>query len=97
MTHESSLMAALMRTIEQTARAHSARRVTAVRVQVGALVQISPDHLRDHVEEAARGTMAEGCRVEVEVLDDPADTRAQHVIVDSVELEMDAAENGRIG
>ena len=97
MTHESSLMTNLMRAIEQAARAHGARRVTAVRVQVGALVPISPDHLRDHFKDASRGTVAEGCRMDVEVLDDPADARAQHIVVESLELETDAAENGGIG
>lgn len=97
MTHESSLMTNLMRTIEQAALEHGARRVTAVRVQVGVLVPIAPDHLRDHFEDASRGTVAEGCRMDVEVLDDPADARAQHIVVESLELETDAAENGGIG
>jgi hydrogenase nickel incorporation protein HypA/HybF len=90
--HESSLLTGLMRTVESTARTYGARRVTAVRLQLGALVQISAEHLREHLVEAARGTLAEGCRVDVDLLDDPCDARAQQVVLESVELETDAGE-----
>jgi hydrogenase nickel incorporation protein HypA/HybF len=86
MTHELSLMADMLRKVERVAHAEDAERVVAVCVRLGALAHISPDHLREHFEAAARGTVAEGARVDVEVNDDIDDPQAQEIVLLSVEV-----------
>lgn len=85
--HESSLMADMRRKLEAVAREQDATRIVAIHVQIGALAQISAAHLREHLTEAARGTAAEGARVEIEELDDAGDPRAQSVLLSAVEVE----------
>ena len=46
--HEASLMVALMRNIDAVAAQEGADRVTAVRVRLGALSHMTPDHFRVH-------------------------------------------------
>jgi len=85
--HESSLMRALLRDVEAVAAAEGAPRVAAIAVRIGALAEMSPAHFREHFDEAARGTLAEGARCDVELsaaFDDPG---AQHVTLVSVEVE----------
>jgi hydrogenase nickel incorporation protein HypA/HybF len=56
-------------------------------VKLGALSHFSPDHFREHFEQASRGTVAEGASLEIELLTDISDPRAQDVIVESVDIE----------
>ncbi|MFN8544658.1 MAG: hydrogenase/urease maturation nickel metallochaperone HypA [Candidatus Binatia bacterium] len=67
--HEHSLLRALMTQVEAAARAHGAARVRVVRVKLGPLAHLDPEHLRHHFAAAARGTAAEGARLEIEVTD----------------------------
>jgi hydrogenase nickel incorporation protein HypA/HybF len=69
------------------ARDQGAQRVVALKVKVGALSHISPEHFREHFETAAAGTIAEGVRLEIETLTDEYDPHAQDILLDSVELE----------
>lgn len=85
--HEPSLMADLMRKLAEVARTHHARRIITIRVQLGALSHISPEHFQDHFELAVRGSAAEGCQLDIEVLADPRDPRAQDLVLLSVDLE----------
>jgi hydrogenase nickel incorporation protein HypA/HybF len=85
--HEASLMKNLIGKVEQLAREHGASRVTSLSVKLGALSHFSPDHFREHFEHASRGTVAEGASLEIEVLTDIADPRAQDVILDSAQIE----------
>ena len=64
--HEISLLRGLMRQIEAAARSHGAERVSVVRLKLGPLAHIEPDHLREHFAQAARGTMADSARLEIE-------------------------------
>lgn len=66
--HERSLIADLMRKIAAIAREESARKVISVKVQLGALCHLSAPHLREHFAQAAGGTVAEGARLDIEVL-----------------------------
>jgi hydrogenase nickel incorporation protein HypA/HybF len=84
--HERGLIEPLLRQLETVAAAENARRVRAVRVWLGALSQCSPAHFAAHFATAARGTVAEGARLEITVSDDLADPDAGHVRIDSVEL-----------
>jgi hydrogenase nickel incorporation protein HypA/HybF len=78
----------LMREIDVRARAEGARRVTAVRVQLGALSHFSEGHFREHFADAAGGTLAEGARIEAELRTDPTEPGAQGVVLESIELEL---------
>lgn len=86
MTHELTLLAGIMRRIDAIARAENAQRIVAIRVRLGALAQISPEHFREHFEDAARGTVAEGARVDVELGEDVDDPLAQEIVLESVEV-----------
>jgi hydrogenase nickel incorporation protein HypA/HybF len=85
--HEFSLINDLMRKINSIAHDQSARRVVGVKMTLGALSHISADHFRDHFTAAARGTIAEGARLEIETLRDEHDPHAQDILLESVEVE----------
>jgi hydrogenase nickel incorporation protein HypA/HybF len=78
----------LMRTIAAQAEAEGARRVTRIRVKLGALSHFTPAHFREHFEDAARGTLAEGAEVEAELRTDPTEDNAQGVVLESIDVEM---------
>lgn len=77
--HESGMMKGLMREIERAVADRAGCRVASVKVSVGVLTQMSPDHFRHHFEEAAAGTPAEGATLDVEVIDDLTDEAALDV------------------
>jgi hydrogenase nickel incorporation protein HypA/HybF len=85
--HEKRLMDHLMREIEVRARAEGGERVTRVRVRLGALSHFTGEHFREHFEDASRGTVAEGARVEAEVGLDPTDPAAQGVVLEELDVE----------
>lgn len=85
--HEFSLIKDLMRKIAALAAEQGAAKVTGVRVKLGALAHISPDHFREHFEEAAIGTVAEGAQLVVDLNPDETDPHAQDILLDSVEVE----------
>ncbi len=86
--HEQALMDDLMRKLESAAAAEGARRVTRIRVRLGALSHFSPEHFREHFEDAARGTIAEGATVEATSEHDPTEPGAQSVLLESVDVEL---------
>lgn len=86
--HELSLISDLMRKIHQVAREQGAEKIARVKVRLGALAHISPDHFREHFEEAAAGTAAEGVQLEVEQMTDQTDRHAQDILLESVEVEV---------
>lgn len=87
--HELSLMADLMRTIQRIAHEQGARRVSRVKVVLGALAHISSAHLREHFDHASRGTLCEGAQLEVSVSADVHDPAAQDIVLESVDVEVD--------
>ncbi len=84
--HESSLMQGFMQQLQTLAQQNQAERVTAVRVKVGALTHFSAEHFLEHFEEAAKGTLAEGATVDVELLEDIDDPRAQDIVLDEFDI-----------
>jgi hydrogenase nickel incorporation protein HypA/HybF len=68
--HEMSLLRGLLGQIETLARQNQARRVTVVRLKLGPLAHIEPAHLREHFLDAARGTIAESARLEIETTEE---------------------------
>ncbi len=85
--HEASLMKDLMGKIETLGEAENARRVIMVRVWLGALSHMSPEHFREHFAHSSSGTLAEGAALEFEVSGDISDPNAQALILQSIEVE----------
>lgn len=84
--HEFSLLKDIFRKIEQVAIENKVKRVSAVKVRIGALAHISGEHFREHFEHAAPGTSAEGARLDVEVSTNQDDPRAQEIVLEYVEV-----------
>ena len=81
--HERALMRDLLARVDEAARAEGATRVTSVRVRVGPLSHFTPEHLREHFTDAARGTIADGASVVV-----APDGVGADVVLESLELEL---------
>jgi hydrogenase nickel incorporation protein HypA/HybF len=84
--HEFSLLKDLLHKIKTIAEDNDSDKVIGVKIKLGALAHISPDHLREHFDQAVVGTVAEGAKLEVESLTDMSDPHAQEIILDSVEV-----------
>jgi len=63
------------------------QKITRAKVWLGALSHISADHFREHFVEGTRGTVAEGAELEVEISDDTENSRAQDILLLSVDVE----------
>ena len=85
--HEHSLIADLIRKIEAIARENHAQRVVKVKLRLGALSHMSPQHMREHFAAAAQGTLAQGAVLESELSTDIDDPRARDIVLDSVDVE----------
>jgi hydrogenase nickel incorporation protein HypA/HybF len=85
--HETSLIPDLLEKINQVARDNKATKITAVDLEIGALAAISPDHLREHFDEAAVGTPAEGAELRIAVSDNPLDANAFAIRLVAVEVD----------
>jgi hydrogenase nickel incorporation protein HypA/HybF len=87
--HEKALMDDLMGKILAVAEAEGGARVTRVTVWLGALSHFTPEHFEEHFVDASAGTIAEGAQVVAVLDDDPADPRAQGVVLESVAVASD--------
>jgi hydrogenase nickel incorporation protein HypA/HybF len=85
--HEASLMADVLRRIETVAAIGHAGRVTGVAVWLGALSHLSPEHFTEHFVAASHGTIVEGAALRITASDDLEHAAAQHVLIESVEVE----------
>lgn len=85
--HELSLMRDLMKKIVEIADREGARRVVEVKIWLGALSHMSPDHFAEHFSEVADGTVAKGARLNVETSDDIHDPNAQSILFRGLEIE----------
>ncbi len=59
-----------------------------IRVHLGALSHFTPEHFREHFDDAARGTLAEGALVEAELGTDITAPDATGVVLESIEVEL---------
>ena len=84
--HESSLMKDLLEKIEKIASDSGSSKVVAVKVKLGAMSDITPEHFGEHFEEAVLGTVAEGARLDIEQMTDISSPTAQDILLDSVEV-----------
>lgn len=81
--HETGLT---RRLVELALARAEGRPLRAVGVRIGALTGISPAHLREHWDEAVRGTAAASARLEVQASEDPLDAHAAGVVLLWVEV-----------
>jgi hydrogenase nickel incorporation protein HypA/HybF len=88
--HEKALMDDLMAKILEVADAEGGLRVKRIRVHLGALSHFTPEHFREHFDDAARGTLAEGAAIEAEAGTDLTAPDANGVVLESVEVEVGA-------
>ncbi len=84
--HEFSLMADLFRKIENISQDNGRKKIVGVKVKLGALSHITPDHFSEHFVEFSKGTPAEGAKLDVVQLEDQSDLNAQDILLDSVEV-----------
>ncbi|EDY82694.1 hypothetical protein VDG1235_2317 [Verrucomicrobiia bacterium DG1235] len=84
--HELSLLNDLFKKIETVVMDNNAERATHVTVQLGALAHISPNHLREHFDQAKPGTSAENADLEVH-LTEQNHPQAQDIMLESIEVE----------
>jgi hydrogenase nickel incorporation protein HypA/HybF len=85
--HEQSLIVNLMKKIGEVSLREGGARVKGVSVWIGALAHFSKDHFREHFEEGAKGTVADGAELRMELSEDISDPNAQSVLLRSVDLE----------
>jgi hydrogenase nickel incorporation protein HypA/HybF len=86
--HEKALMDDLMAKVLEVARAEGGGRVKRIRVHLGALSHFTPEHFREHFDDAARGTLAEGALVQAELGTDITAPDATGVVLESIEVEL---------
>jgi hydrogenase nickel incorporation protein HypA/HybF len=86
--HELSLIADLIGKINALAQGQGAAKVLSVRIKLGALSHVSAAHVREHFARAARGTVAQGAQLDIEVLTDITDPHVHEILLDSVEVEV---------
>ena len=86
--HETGVVRNLVRKITVAAGDAGAQRISGVEVWLGALSQFSPEHFREHFEEEAVGTLAEGAALSITASTDSMDPDAQHVVVRGLDLEI---------
>ena len=85
--HEQSLIINLIKQIESIAKENEARKVTAVRIKLGALSHTSPEHFREHFEPLAVGTVVDGAQLEFMISEDMDDPYAQDILIESIDIE----------
>lgn len=63
--HEMSLAESVREIVEDTARAHGAHRVVAVRLEIGKLAQVEIDAMRFAFDVVRRGSLAAAARLDI--------------------------------
>lgn len=86
--HELSLIADLIRKVIAIAHEEGATKVLGATITLGALCHLSASHLREHFAHVARGTIAEGAHLEITLLTDVRDPRAQEIVLERVEIQV---------
>ena len=79
-----SMLRGLIKQVLAIAKQHNARHIISVRLKVGPLAHIEPDHLREHFHDAALGTIIEGAKLLIETTDELHDLTLESVELGSV-------------
>jgi hydrogenase nickel incorporation protein HypA/HybF len=85
--HETALVRDVVRRIEDLAQATGARRITGAKIWLGALSHLSAEHFREHYAIEAQGSIAAGAILTIEASSDLDHPDAQHVRLESVDLD----------
>jgi len=85
--HEHSLMKSLISKISITVEQNGGIFASRITVTLGALSNMSPDHFREHFEEAARGSVAQDAILDIRVNDDIHHEDSQWIRLESVDVE----------
>ncbi len=64
--HEMALAESILQIVETHARNAGAEKVTVVRLEIGALSHVEIPALRFGLEAVTQGSMAEGCKIEID-------------------------------
>jgi hydrogenase nickel incorporation protein HypA/HybF len=70
--HEMSLAESVRQIVDETARSNGARRVAAVRLEIGKLAQVEIDAMRFAFDVVMRGSLADAARLEIVEVDGSA-------------------------
>jgi len=84
--HEWRFAHSLVTDIARAAALHDAIKVLTVKIRVGPLAGISPDHLREQFRIAALGSIAEGASLEIAISDELSGNEATRVVIESLEV-----------
>lgn len=76
----------LLRKVLAVAEAERAARVVRIRVRLGVLSHLTPEHFCEHWEDASRGTVAEGAQADAWIDEDLTGDAAQGVLLETVEV-----------
>jgi hydrogenase nickel incorporation protein HypA/HybF len=90
--HEEALFRDLRRKLLEAGETPGLRRVTRVRIWIGALSHVGEPRLREEWPRLTAGTRAEGAALVVTLSDDLTDPRSQGVVLES--LDVDAEPSG---
>ena len=85
--HEQSLMNDLMAKIETIVKENNAEKAVAIDVWLGALSHMSAEHFTEHYEESAKGTLAEGAKLNITLSEDINDPNAQQILLQNIDVE----------
>jgi Zn finger protein HypA/HybF involved in hydrogenase expression len=85
--HEFHQAGLLVKKIEEVLADSPESRVREIRLRIGPLFELTPDHLRGHFEKCALGTRAEGADLVVSVSEDSIAPRGQEVLLESLTIE----------
>ena len=85
--HEQSLMNNLMDQIKTLAQDHQGQKITRVQVWLGALSHFTKDHFQEHFDVAAKGSLAEGAQLDMELSEDQQDPNAMGVIIQEIDVD----------
>jgi len=91
--HETGIVRDLVQKLEGVARDAGATSVSGLQVWLGALSQFTPYHFREHFQDEAKGTIADGASLDILTSDDAADPNALHVMIRGVDLEVPETED----
>lgn len=78
----------LINKLETIVIENNAKRIISIKIKLGALSHISPEHFREYFAVMSKGKAMENARLEIEVIED-INSNAQDIILESVELEME--------
>lgn len=95
--HEKALMDDLLAKMLAVSDAEGGARITGVKVWLGALSHLSPEHFREHFDESTRGTLAEGAVVEATLDEDLTHPYATGVVLESVVVASGELPSSQIG